>query len=174
MREIKFDYVHDGLTVQWIPRDILVGKIRCHVDPEKMPGTIRYMALIEVEPTGEYELTSLIKNGSDRGPTFSEHTAVREYLESLGFYGLWRRAKRGFIKVVANERGNVALNLEEVKMSNKVVVSMDYFNKDGVLASNVTATYNELAYVDVVTIQGAVVGALHGLGESAAANPSVV
>lgn len=79
------------------------------------------MALVEVEPSGEYELTSLIRNGSARDPTLTEHTEVRNYLESLGFYGLWRRAKRGNVKVVANERGNVAqsIKLEVVKMGMK-------------------------------------------------------
>lgn len=121
MRPIKYDYINGPMTVQWIPKDILVGKIRCHADEKIMPGPTRYSALIEVEPSGEYELT-MVKKDSDamEGPTMGEHSIVRRYLSSLGFYGLWRRAKRGTVKVVVNERGVLptTLKLEKVKMEN--------------------------------------------------------
>lgn len=141
MIPIKYDFTSGPMTIQWVPRNVLVGKIRCHLDSAVMPGPTRYSALVEVEPSGEYELTMLKKDKEEyKGPTFAEHSAVREYLESLGFHGLWRRAKHGAVKVVANVRGmSPKTNCGEMKMPEDKVqegrllvgVSLTAHNADG-------------------------------------------
>ena len=104
MRELDpIDYAHvDGaITLEWAKPTSRVGYIRVHKDEEKMPGPTLYTLAVEAyaDKLYEFKLCSASKGG--RGPNRDELERFDGYMKSLGYDGVWRRAKSdGGFKIV--------------------------------------------------------------------------
>lgn len=69
-----------------------VNIIRCHADPEKIPGDVEWSCAIELYENGSAE--PKILHGT-RGPTLAEIRTLSAYFKSIGYSVVWNRYKNG-------------------------------------------------------------------------------
>ena len=70
----------------------IVNIIRCHTDPDKIPGEVEWSCAIELYENGTAE--PKILHGR-RGPTLAEIRVLSKYFKSIGYAVLWHRYKNG-------------------------------------------------------------------------------
>jgi len=162
VRPIEFDWESGTATIQWLAPT--VGLIRfMYPTPAALP--FRGVCCIEITGT-EYEFKGMVFRATDDAPTFAEHRAIKGYLASMGLIGKSRRLKSG--NVVMKMYGNSAKTetVEKLKMANpKLRITMEYLGDDGVVASDVVASFYTMEYPQIVATQKAIAGALTDLGD---------
>jgi len=150
------------VTIEWL--EPTVGLIRfLYPGPADYP----YRGVVNVHVTGtEYEFKGMVFHAENDAPTFAEHRAIKKYLASMGLVGISRRLKNGM--VVTKMYGNSAKTetVEKLKMANpKLRITMEYLGDDGVVASDVVASFYTMEYPQIVATQKAIAGALTDLGD---------
>jgi hypothetical protein len=162
MRPIDFDWESSTATIEWLSPT--VGLIRFMYP---IPQALPFRGVCCVEITGnEYEFKGMVFRATDDAPTFAEHRAIKKYLASMGLIGKSRRLKNG--NVVVKQYGNFAKTetVEKLKMSDpKLRITMEYLGDNGVVASDVVASFYTMEYPQIVATQKAVVGAITDLGD---------
>lgn len=99
MKIPDFKFKQEGVTLDWMQEDSIVGYIRIHTDPDKIPGPVSYSCAIEVYKDNTFELKLLKKIDEAATESLREKlTPLVCYLHSLGLHGNWSRAEMLRIK----------------------------------------------------------------------------
>lgn len=86
-------YIDEVMTIEMIPITHIVGIVRCHSDPNKIPGPVEWTCVAVID--ANKKCTIHILNDKKRRPSFRGIRQLKKYFIDLGYHGGWLRAKDG-------------------------------------------------------------------------------